>query len=48
VTEFENLHRFTTKSGGGPKSPPLQPLWQEPIKTIFCNRYWDGPERCES
>jgi hypothetical protein len=48
VTEFENLHRFSTKSGGGPKSPPLQSLWQTPISTIFCDRYWDGPESCKT
>lgn len=48
MTEFKNLHRFATKSGGGPKSPPLQSLWQQPVKTIFCDRYWDGPETCKS
>jgi hypothetical protein len=46
VTEFKNLHTFSTAPGGGPKSPPLQALWQNPIKTIFCDRYWGGPEKC--
>lgn len=32
-------------SGAGPASPPLQPLWQDPIRTIFCDRYWDHPKR---
>ena len=34
----------TPTSGAGPASPPLQPLWQDPIRTIFCDRYWDHPE----
>jgi hypothetical protein len=27
----------------GPKTPPLQPLWYEPTKTIFCSKNWDKP-----
>jgi hypothetical protein len=46
VLELKNARTFTTRSGGGPASPPLQPLWQDPIQTIFCSRYWDGPEPC--
>jgi hypothetical protein len=48
VTEFENLRTFTSRAGGGPASPPLQVLWQEPVRTIFCDRYWNGPEPCKS
>jgi hypothetical protein len=41
---LENFaHHPTSESGGGPKSPPLQPLWARPVRTIFCNPYWDGP-----
>jgi hypothetical protein len=47
VTEFKNARTFTSRPGGGPASPPLQPLWQDPVKTIFCDRYWDGPEDCQ-
>jgi hypothetical protein len=47
VTQFKDFRTFTTKPGGGPLSPPLQALWQDPIKTIFCDRYWSGPERCK-
>jgi hypothetical protein len=47
VTEFKNARTFASRPGGGPASPPLQPLWQDPVKTIFCDRYWDGPERCQ-
>ena len=40
---LENFaHHRTSKSGGGPKSPPLQPLWADPVRTVFCNRYWKG------
>jgi hypothetical protein len=46
VTELQNARTFTSRPGGGPASPPLQPLWQDPVKTIFCDRYWDGPEPC--
>jgi lysophospholipase L1-like esterase len=28
-----------------PATPSLQPLWQEPVKTIFCGKY--EPRRCE-
>jgi hypothetical protein len=47
VTEFTNARTFTSRPGGGPPSPPLQPLWDDPMKTIFCDRYWDGPEPCQ-
>jgi hypothetical protein len=46
VTQFKNARTFTSAPGGGPASPPLQALWQDPITTIFCDRYWDGPEPC--
>jgi hypothetical protein len=32
--------------GKGPLSPPLQPLWYDPVRTIFCSRHWHGPEPC--
>jgi lysophospholipase L1-like esterase len=28
----------------GPKTPTLQPLWREPVKTIFCGKY--EPREC--
>jgi hypothetical protein len=31
------------KPGGGPRTPSLQPLWQDPVGRIFCNTYWHGP-----
>ncbi len=46
VTEIKTGRRFVFPPGGGPQSPPLQALWQEPMRTIFCDRYWDGPEDC--
>ena len=33
-------------AGKGPASPPLQPLWYDPIRTIFCSKRWHGPGRC--
>jgi hypothetical protein len=48
ITQFKNARSFTSRPGGGPASPPLQPLWQDPVKTIFCDRYWHGPESCET
>jgi lysophospholipase L1-like esterase len=32
------------KPGLGPKTPTLQALWQEPVRTIFCGSY--VPRRC--
>lgn len=32
------------KPGLGPKTPTLQALWQEPVKTIFCGKY--APRSC--
>ncbi len=46
VTEFENARTRSTKSGFGPLSPPLQALWERPMTTIFCDRYWEGPQAC--
>lgn len=31
--------------GEAPKTPTLQPLWQEPVRFIFCKRY-SGPVDC--
>jgi len=31
--------------GEAPKTPTLQPLWQEPVNFIFCRRY-RGPQGC--
>ena len=31
-------------TGGGPKTPSLQPLWQDPVRTIFCSGYWSWPQ----
>jgi hypothetical protein len=45
-TEIENERNFPGSPGGGPQSPPLQPLWRDPVRTIFCDTYWDGPEDC--
>jgi hypothetical protein len=36
-TEFGKLYSLSSDRTG-PKSPPLQPLWNDPIATIFCNR----------
>jgi hypothetical protein len=38
-------HHPTSRSGKGPKTPTLQPLWIDPLRTVFCNQYWDGPVR---
>jgi hypothetical protein len=32
--------------GHGPFTPTLQPLWYDPIRTIFCSPHWHGPGRC--
>ena len=32
--------------GHGPLTPTLQPLWYDPVRTIFCSPHWDGPGRC--
>jgi hypothetical protein len=31
-------------SGLGPQTPSLQALWQDPLKIVFCTRYWRGPK----
>ena len=46
VTEFENARTRSTKSGFRSLSPPLQALWERPMTTIFCDRYWEGPQAC--
>ncbi|MFN2616722.1 MAG: hypothetical protein ABR581_06300 [Thermoleophilaceae bacterium] len=46
-TVLVNAKMHKSKPGGGPQSPPLQPLWQRPVTTIFCGAYWHGPERCK-
>jgi hypothetical protein len=39
--------RVPAHRGNGPPSPACQPLWIDPIWTIFCDPHWDGPEdRC--
>lgn len=45
-TIFLNEERHATPEGRGPKSPSLQPTWENPFTTIFCDRYWSGPEPC--
>jgi lysophospholipase L1-like esterase len=41
---LENFaHHPPGPSGGGPKTPRLQPLWADPLRTVFCNQYWHGP-----
>ena len=30
--------------GRGPATPTLQPLWQDPVGTIFCDARWTGPD----
>jgi hypothetical protein len=43
---LENFsHHPASPSGGGPKTPTLQPLWRNPVPTVFCNRYWHGPKK---
>jgi hypothetical protein len=32
--------------GHGPLTPTLQPLWFDPVRTIFCSGHWHGPGRC--
>jgi hypothetical protein len=32
--------------GSGPLTPTLQPLWYDPTHTVFCSKYWHGPEPC--
>jgi hypothetical protein len=41
-TRLENLHRSIPlgADGAGPASPPLQPLWQKPMNTIFGGGAW--------
>lgn len=29
--------------GAGPLTPSLQPLWQDPVGTIFCSPHWSAP-----
>jgi hypothetical protein len=45
IVQLKTKRSFPEKpvSGAGPKSPALQPLWQDPLRTIFCDRYWDHP-----
>ena len=41
------LRNFTVHllhEGDAPRSPPLQGLWQEPVRSIFCGRY--EPQMC--
>ena len=33
-------------SGHGPATPSLQPLWYDPVITIFCSKHWHGPQPC--
>lgn len=42
--ELKTLRAFRTDQGPGPATPTLQPLWEDPIRTIFCDRYWDHPK----
>jgi len=44
LIELETGRTFSTDQGAGPASPPLQALWDDPIRTIFCDRYWDHPK----
>jgi hypothetical protein len=43
------LENFRTqrlgKEGKGPRTPSLQPLWQRPVRTVFCDSHWE-PRRC--
>lgn len=44
------LHNFRTNvltdAEAAPATPSRQPLWREPVKTIFCGRY--EPHRCDA
>jgi hypothetical protein len=47
-TSLENLRSLRLgKEGSGPRSPPLQPLWQQPVRTVFCSEHWE-PRQCGS
>ena len=44
-TSLRNFTVTVLSEGGAPKSPPLQGLWQAPVRSIFCGRY--EPRKCE-
>ena len=46
-TEIDNFRsQRLGAEGRGPATPPLQPLWYDPIGTIFCSKHWHGPVAC--
>jgi hypothetical protein len=46
-TRLRNARSFQIgQEGAGPKTPSLQPLWIDPITTIFCSEQW-RPRRCD-
>jgi hypothetical protein len=46
-TRLRNARSFQIgEEGAGPKTPTLQPLWIDPITTIFCSEQW-RPRKCD-
>jgi hypothetical protein len=39
---------FHEEQGGGPEAPVRQPVWREPLRTIFCGRYWRPRTECRA
>jgi hypothetical protein len=42
VTQLVNERSHTLATGGEPKTPSMQPLWVDPLTTVFC-RNWRYP-----
>jgi hypothetical protein len=42
-TTLENERTQVLKSGSAPATPTYQPLWQDPLVTIFCGAHWEPP-----
>jgi hypothetical protein len=44
LTLLRNFAVHELHKGEAPKSPPLQGLWQDPVRSIFCGKY--EPQEC--
>lgn len=43
-----NARRDALARGNGPKTPTLQALWHDPVRTIFCSPAWTYPPRLDA
>jgi hypothetical protein len=42
-TTLENEFTHTLARGEAPATPTLQPLWKDPLGTVFCGKHWEPP-----